>query len=183
MSQAHVALVGLFTALLSAALSLLIANWRDSRWRNARKAEQLYYKIERLQPALYDIVRSVKNAHEATAYLQNGDARAAIEQRLCDLKNEISQHHSNLLPRFIIILSASTTTHVCLERLAAAAPEQGQAALDARAYAVANLRDSIEQFKAELLIVGRPHGFWRYLREHLPLCAQQPPGRAIRVSL
>lgn len=182
MSQMHVAAAGFIIFVLSALLSFLIANWRESRWLNARKAEELYYKIEHLHLALYNLFRKVNNEHDATTRLHNVNALTNIEQRLVDLKIQVGIHFVRLLPRFTIILSATSTAYDALERLAEASPDKSQRALEALDYTVANLKDSIEQVKAELLVAGRPSGLWRYLRNSLRPPVQEPPGRSVRVS-
>ena len=182
MSQMQVAAAGFIIFVLSTLLSLLIAKWRESRWLNARKAEELYYKIEHLHLALYNLFRRVNNADDATTRLHNVNALASIEQRLVDLKIQIGIHFAKLLPRFTIILSGASTAYDALERLADANPAQSQLALEALDYAVVNLKDSIEQVKAELLAAGRPSGLWRYVRDSLRPSIQEPPGRSVRVS-
>ena len=182
MSQMQVAAAGLILFVLSALVSLLIANWRESRWLNARKAEELYYKIEHLHLALYNLFRRVSNANDATTRLHNVNALASIEHRLVDLKIQIGIHFSKLTPRFTIILSATSTSYDALERLADASPAHSQSALEALDYAVVNLKDSIEQVKAELLVAGRPSGLWPYVRDRLRQSTPEPQGRSVRVT-
>jgi hypothetical protein len=180
MSQMHVAATGFLIFVLSALLSLLIANWRESRWLNARRAEQLYYEIEHLGFALYKFFCTVAGVQDATTRLHNIRALANIEQRLTDLMIRTGVHFAKLLPRFTIILSATSTAYNALERLADASPAHSQRALETFDYCVVNLKDSIEQAKGELLIAGRPSGLWRYLSNCLRPSPRQAPTIAER---
>jgi hypothetical protein len=182
MSQSEFIAIGGLVVVASIVLSLLIANWRERLWLRAQKAEDLYYKIEQLHLVLYNFFRKVHNPQEAAARLHNVSALTNIEHKVVDLKIQIGIFFADLSPRFEIILSATSTTYDALERLADAAPQDCQGQLESLDFAVANLKESLKQFKDQLIAAGRPVSFWRHLRQSARKPRRDVATRSVRVT-
>lgn len=175
--------IGALAMIASVILALVIANWKQRLWLEAKKAEELHYRVEHLDLEVYNFFRKIRCSEEAAARLHDVMALASIERKIVDLKIQISINFAPIVPRTTIFVSANSTAYDALERLAdARTPHEVQMQLEALDYAVLNLKEALDQLKRELVRYARPASLRREMQALLMRPRLSEMGQVLSVA-
>jgi hypothetical protein len=155
MSMALNILIGALVVISSAFTTYLISISRERLWLKSKKSEELYHKAEEAYfdlcgffRARYELSRMIVNPHD-------GRDVAAINRHIVDLKILVGLYFPALGPRLSGVVAATATA---FDQLALAERSEGRnraETLQRLDFAVSSIKDSFDQFKADILTCGQ----------------------------
>jgi hypothetical protein len=155
MNMALDILIGAFVVFGSAVATYLISISRERLWLRSKKSEELYHKAEE---AYFDLCAFFRARYELSRMIVHpcdGREIAAINRHIVDLKILVGLYFPALGPRLSGVVAATATAFDQL-RLAETSDGLNRAeSLQRLDYAVSNIKDSFDHFKAEILSSGR----------------------------
>jgi len=155
MNSAWDILFGLLVVASSAVATYAISISRERLWLRSKKSEELYHQTEECHfelshffRARYDLAQMVVYPHKA------GDIRS-LNRQLVGLRVLVGLYFPTLGVNLSAVLAAISTAFDWLARAQASDESNREHALEALDFAVGNVKDSIDQFKNNILAVGR----------------------------
>ncbi len=155
MNIASVFLMGILVVASSALVTYAISVSRERLWLRSKKSEELYHKAEETYLDLCNYFRAHYELSRTVVNQNNARDIAALNRHIVDLKILVGIYFPSLGAQLNGCVSATATAFDML-RLAEAADETNRdRAVHSLDYAVANVKDTFDKFKAGVLSCGR----------------------------
>ena len=155
MSMALNILIGALVVISSAFTTYLISISRERLWLKSKKSEELYHKAEEAYFDIYGFFRARYELSRMVVHPYDGREVTAINRHIVDLKILVGLYFPTLGPRLSAVVVATATA---LDQLALAERSEGlnrAETLQRLDFAVSSIKDSFDQFKADILTSGQ----------------------------
>ena len=155
--------VGSVTAIALGVTSYALAASRDKSSLQRKKVEELQGSIEELTIYVTHHYGNVRNAENAVYRMKDTRTRGVINRMICELKTQVSMYLPKLSTGLGSVISAISTAHDALARVARVVDNEPNAELDVLDLALANMKFVLDRFKDELRQSGDRVDFVSYI--------------------
>jgi hypothetical protein len=148
-------MLGVFVVISSAMASYFMGVSKERLWLRSKKSEELYHKAEETHLDLYNFFKQNYEISRSVVRQNDGRDIAMINRHIVDLKILVGIYFPSLGPQLSQTVSATATAFDMLRLLQTSDETNRERAFEALDYAVSNLKDSFDRFKAGVLAAGR----------------------------
>jgi hypothetical protein len=146
---------GILVVACSAMATYIISISRERLWLRSKKSEELYHKAEEVYVDLSSFFTERYDLTQMAMYPRSGSELSTLNRHIVDLRILVGLYFPDLGSNLSAVLAAIATAFDRL-RLAEASDESNREhALQALDFALSSLKDSLDQFKNNILSIGR----------------------------